>query len=132
MTGFRHFLLDHRLLAAGILALALMLKMLVPAGFMVGSDHGVVTIEICSGFGPMKTMAMPGMPHHPDKTEQQGKEMPCAFSGLAAAALAAIDPLLLAVAIAFIIATVFRVTISRPAPARPYLRPPLRGPPLHG
>lgn len=130
MLVIRRFFLDRPALAALIVACALMLKILVPSGFMIGTEHGVITIEICTGTGPMMAMAMPGMDHKQDRQDHQGKEMPCAFSALSAASMAATDAILLAVAVIFIIATVFRVTIKSPARAPAYLRPPLRGPPV--
>ena len=55
--------------------------------------------------------------------------MPCAFSGLSAATLGAIDPIQLAGLIAFVLALGFTTSVL-PAPSRPaHLRPPLRGPP---
>ncbi len=139
MAGFRRLFLDHRTLAAWLIVCALAMKILVPAGFMPVVSGGTVTIQICGGTAPsMPTMmakatmmaeAMPGMTHHQDKGDHQSREMPCAFSGLSAPSLAAVDPLLLAIAIAFIVAIGFRRTSTTPVAARAYLRPPLRGPP---
>lgn len=139
MAGFRRLFLDHRTLSAWLIVCALAMKILVPAGFMPVVSGGTVTIQICGGTAPaMATMmakatvmaeAMPGMMHHQDKGDHQGREMPCAFSGLSAPTLAAVDPLLLAIAIAFIVAIGFRRTSTTPVAARAYLRPPLRGPP---
>lgn len=113
---------------------ALALKLLVPAGYMVSSDHGRIAITICSGVAPQSmNMAMPGM--HGDmadhgKSKEHGKaEMPCAFTSLSVQALGAIDPILLIVAIAFVLAMGLRF-VARPTLAAPsHLRPPLRGPP---
>ncbi len=119
-------------------ACALVMKVLVPAGFMPVVSGGRVTIEICGGIAPAQTvmapmtamtMAMPGMAHHSGKSDHQEREMPCAFSGLTAPSLAAVDPVLLAIAIAFIVGLAFRVRTAVPIAAQPYLRPPLRGPP---
>ncbi len=139
MAGLRRLFLDHRTLAAWLIVCALAMKILVPAGFMPVVSGGTVTIQICGGTAPsMPTMmakatmmaeAMPGMTHHQDKGDHQSREMPCAFSGLSAPSLAAVDPLLLAIAIAFIVAIGFRRTSTTPVAARAYLRPPLRGPP---
>lgn len=134
MTALRHHLLRHRLLAAWLIAAALLMKVLVPAGYMASVSAGSITIELCSGYGPQKmAVPMPGMTHHPDQKGEHGKaEMPCAFSGLSAPSLAGADPLLLAVAIAFVIVTVFRIAVRPALPNAPfYLRPPLRGPPAH-
>ncbi len=101
-----------------------MLKLLVPTGYMIDDSHGRIVVTICSGTGPATiTMDMPGMdPSMPDHGEKDhGKaEMPCAFSGLAAAALGAIDP----VQLAALIALPMRSSAT-------WLRPPLRGPPTY-
>lgn len=121
-----------------MLACALVMKILVPAGFMPVVSGGRVTIEICGGTAPAQTvmapmmamaMAMPGMAHHSGKSDHQEREMPCAFSGLTAPSLAAVDPVLLAIAIAFIVGLVRHVRTAVPITAHAYLRPPLRGPP---
>jgi hypothetical protein len=132
--AIRH-LLAQRHLAAVICVATLLLKLLVPTGYMVESDDGRLTIAICSGTVPRTmTMAMPGMhgdmPDH-GKPKDHGKaEMPCAFSGLSAAALAAVDPIQLAALIVFILAMGPFGQAPPPASPRTYLRPPLRGPPI--
>lgn len=126
----RQHLRRHRALAAWLVAFALLLKVVVPTGYMLDTSGGAITITMCSGTGPMKTMtmAMPGVDHKGRKDGQKA-EQPCAFSGLDASALAAVDPILLAIALAFLIAAA--CWCGRPplfgAPV--YLRPPLRGPP---
>ncbi|GAA0659908.1 hypothetical protein FHT00_003541 [Sphingomonas insulae] len=135
MHAVRH-LLAQRHLAVLICSATLLLKLLVPTGYMIDNDHGRMTITICSGTVPRTmTMEMPGMhgdmPDH-GKSKDHGKaEMPCAFSGLSAAMLGSIDPVQLAALIVFILALGLIATIP-PAPSRPaYLRPPLRGPPAY-
>lgn len=102
-----------------------------PAGYMPMFSGNVIMIELCSGYGPVKmTMAMPGMADHHDKNSEHGKsEMPCGFSGLSTPSLAGADPLLLVLAIAYIVATVFRSAPLTRVTLPTYLRPPLRGPP---
>jgi hypothetical protein len=118
------------MLAVWLATLALLVKVAVPAGYMIGTEHGTITIELCSGTGPMTmTMAMPGMAHHDPKSDHDKAEQPCPFSGLSAPSLAAADPILLAIAITFIVATVFRSTARPVVRAPAFLRPPLRGPP---
>ncbi|WP_294288240.1 DUF2946 family protein [uncultured Sphingomonas sp.] len=134
MSAFRR-LLAQRQLAVLICAAALMLKLLVPTGYMIDDSHGRIVVTICSGTGPATiTMDMPGMdPSMPDHGEKDhGKaEMPCAFSGLAAAALGAIDPVQLAALIAFVMA-VGLIGIALPMrSSATWLRPPLRGPPTY-
>lgn len=134
MQAIRH-LLAQRHLAVLICAATLLLKVLVPTGYMIDSDHGRLTVTICSGTAPRTmTMDMPGM--HGDmanhgKSKDHGKaEMPCAFSGLSAAVLSPIDPIQLAALIAFVMA-IGLAGVLLSAPSTPtYLRPPLRGPPV--
>ncbi len=145
MTGLRRLSFDHGMLTAWLIGCALLMKILVPAGFMPVMTNGIMRIAICGGSvmaDPMVAMpmseamhapmsaAMPGMEHHPDKPDHQGREMPCAFSGLSMASIAAADPLLLAIALAFVVTLGFRAlpAMVRAVPA--HLRPPLRGPPV--
>lgn len=145
VTALRHTLLRHRLLAMLLVAAALVMKVLIPTGYMASVSAGSIVIIMCPGSGP-QTMAsampgmdhampgmdhaMPGMDHGDGKKGDHGKvEMPCAFSALSAASLAATDPLILALAIAFIMVAVFRAVVSSAFATPAFLRPPLRGPP---
>ena len=127
-------LLAQRYFAVLVCAATLLLKLLVPTGYMIGSEHGRITIELCSGVAPRAvTMAMPemhgDMPDH-GKSQDHGKaEMPCAFAGLSAATLGAIDPIQLVTLIAFVMAVGLLPTVQPATVRRGYLRPPLRGPP---
>ncbi|WP_294292192.1 DUF2946 family protein [uncultured Sphingomonas sp.] len=129
-------ILAQRHFAVLLCAATLLLKLLVPTGYMIDNGSGRMTVTICSGLGPATmTMDMPTM--HGDmpddgKSKDHGKtEMPCAFSGLSAAMLGSIDPIQLAALIVFILALGL-IAIIPPAPSRPaYLRPPLRGPPSY-
>ena len=129
MTAARR-LMTQRHLAMLICAAALFLKLLVPAGYMIGNDHGRATFEPCSGFasGPMVMTAMHGS--MADHGKDHGKtETPCAFSVLSAASLVAVEPIQLATLVAFIMA-VGLIHAVLPSTVRTiYLRPPLRGPP---
>jgi hypothetical protein len=137
VTTLRRLLLQYNALAAGLLGLALAMRLLVPIGFMPMQVGGTITLQLCSGFGPQPmapATAMAGMHHgETDQGPHHGKadkaETPCAFAGLSAPSLAATDPAMLAVALLFIVA-VGRRTITPIAPgAPPRLRPPSRGPP---
>ncbi|MCC2976807.1 hypothetical protein LK533_08990 [Sphingomonas sp. PL-96] len=144
MNAVRCILLAHRRSAAWLLAVALLMRILIPTGYMLAvSPAGTPTFVMCSGYGPLLPTPMHGMGHgeagdhaamqgHGDKPDQQhdaAKELPCAFAGIAAASLAATDPLLLAIALFFILAAAFRLPVRLPVAASPFLRPPLRGPP---
>ena len=131
VTSFRHLLLRHRMLAAWLIAIALLMKLLVPEGFMPMVSGGTITMELCSGYQPQKmAMAMPGMADHAGKKGQSGKaEMPCAFSGLSAPSLTTADPILIAIMIAFVLALGVFVAPLPPIADPLRLRPPLRAPP---
>ena len=138
VNALRRLVFDHRICAAWIVALALLMKLVVPAGYMIGDSARGFVIEICSGAAEpamtmagmaMPGMATPGMDHHRGQSDHPGKEMPCAFSGLLAPALAAVDPILLALALAFIFAASFQAAMPSVARPRAFLRPPLRAPP---
>jgi hypothetical protein len=127
-------LLAQRGLAALLCAATLLLKLLVPSGYMIGGERGRVTIELCSGIAPAATtMDMAGMSgdgHGHGHSRDHGKaEMPCAFAGLAAASLGAIDPVQLAALIAFVMAAGLSAAMSPAIVRHGHLRPPLRGPP---
>jgi len=138
MNRLRAFLRDHRRFAAMVFALALLVKALVPAGYMLASQAKVLTVEICGDpSGPRLThdIVIPASvkgSHAPDPAADHAKaDGTCAFSALQWAAPPAADAALLALALAFILLLGFLPT-PRALPARPaQLRPPLRGPPLH-
>lgn len=145
MQVVRHLLAQRRL-AVLICAAALLMKLLIPAGYMIGSDHGRLSIILCPGIAApageaVAAMPMPAMhgemadhraPENHGKARDHGRaEMPCAFSGLSTASLGAVDPVQLAALIAFVMA-IGLAGVLLPMPSGPaYLRPPLRGPPLH-
>lgn len=133
VSALRRLLLEHRLLCGCLIAAALLMKAVLPAGFMPMQSGGTVVLGFCSGYGP-KPMAMPmAMPMKEDRSSpdehQPRAEMPCAFGGLAMPGLAAVDPTLLALAIAFVLERAVRTATILPTIVRVYLRPPLRGPP---
>lgn len=130
MRAVRH-LLAQRHLAALICAATLLLKLLVPAGYMIDNDRGRITVTICSGTTPRTmTMAMHGDTSDHGQSKDHGKaEMPCAFSGLSAAVTGTTDPIQLAALLSFILVLGLVATVVPAASRPPYLRPPLRGPP---
>jgi hypothetical protein len=137
VQAFRRLVLTHRHLAALICVAALALRVLIPTGYMVSSDHGRIAITLCSGVveqQPTMTMDMPGMDHampeHGKPKEHSKTEMPCAFSSLSAQALGGADSILLVAALAFVAAMALYAVPRTSIPAAPHLRPPLRGPPL--
>ena len=127
MTRLRHRIFAHRRWAAWLFAAALLMKLLVPAGFMPAASAGTIAIELCTGSGA-QTITIPG--EHQDEQGRHGKaSSPCIFAGLGGPSLAAVDPVLLALALAFVITTVFRLAVAPATTALADLRPPPRGPP---
>ncbi len=116
------------------MACALLVRLVVPAGFMPVFDHGTISIVLCTGYGPqtvqldMPGMNMSGDGHKPDNHHDK-TDTPCPFSGLTAPVLSGADPIVLAAAILFIMLLVSRVPVREPVRAYYRLRPPLRGPP---
>lgn len=130
MTSLRHYLRNRRHFALAIIMVALLMRLLVPVGFMPEVSAGKITIALCTGHGPaVIEMTVPGSGHH-DPGKGAKPDMPCPFGSTSSVGLTGADPILLAIAIAFIMALSLRpVAITRVADA-PHLRPPLRGPPL--
>jgi hypothetical protein len=105
------------------------MKALVPAGYMIGSNTHLLTVEICAdsqGLHLTRTLPVPGENQPADHAKSDGH---CGWGVLAMSALGGADLALLALALAFIL-------LLGMAPAKPirearkqHLRPPLRGPP---
>ncbi len=143
MGSIRTFLGRHLGVFALVLAFALAMKAFVPVGFMIGTGEGhVLTVEICDGQGHTGLrriaiagrIAIPEKPgsgdHDPQPAKAAKAAKDCPFTALSGHALSGADPLLLALALAFVLALGFlAVPPLRLTPAR-YRRPPLRGPPI--
>jgi hypothetical protein len=127
MSALRAFLFRHRLLALWLVAAALCVKMVVPAGFMVSSDAKVLTIRICADSMGNDGIAKVAVP----MTGTAGKSAKgeCAFGALSMAMAAGADPALLALALAFILLLGFAPVPAPRLQRLARLRPPLRGPP---
>ncbi|UIJ44233.1 hypothetical protein LZK98_14280 [Sphingomonas cannabina] len=132
MHALRLHFLRHRRLALWLVGAALLMKLLVPAGFMPGLSNGSIVVQLCNGQGGAQTILMdiPGKPGDHDSGDPKKAEMPCAFSGLSAPALGPTDPILLAIAVAWIIATAFRIPVPPVLRRGIHLRPPSQGPPV--
>lgn len=130
MSRLRRLLFARRHAALWLIAAALLARALIPAGYMIDTSGGGLAVTLCSGTGPM-TMAMPIPAGHGDghDADRHKAEPPCVFASLVAPALASADPILLALAIAYIVAAFARTVRAPRVEPRPRLRPPLRGPP---
>lgn len=113
-----------------IVAAALLVRLLVPAGFMPVFAGGAVTIAVCTGDGPMQVIIpAPGATGQHDDRGGHATS-PCAFADLALPAIGGADPVLLAAALLFVIAAALAAVAAAPHRRIAHLRPPLRGPPL--
>jgi len=92
-----------RTIALALLACALALRLLVPAGWMPVVDAQGLHLTLCSGSGPLEAPvahhAMAGMAHHQHHQhhDQGMPDHPCAFAGLG---LALAEPMLPVLALA--------------------------------
>lgn len=129
MTALRALLRNRYPLALLLVALALAVRMMVPAGMMPDSGSRVLTVQICadaSGMAQSRAIVIPGKPDSGKGSADKGQ---CAFAGLASAALAGTDPVLLATALVFILLAALALA-STALPTRFHrFQPPLRGPP---
>jgi len=129
MGAWRVFLKEHRWLALWLIAAALAVKALVPAGYMLGNTGSkTLTMVICDGNGPATmTIDIPMDPDHA-KAPDSGKQ-DCAYAGLGHAMIGGTDPVLLLAAIAFLLALGF-APVATPTPRRrAHAQPPSQGPP---
>jgi hypothetical protein len=134
MAPLRTLLLRHRAFALLLVAAALCIKAVVPAGLMVGSERKVLTVEICAdtlGTHLVRQIAVPIGGRADGKIGAHQSDTTCPFGALAMASLGGADAALLAAALAFVMALGLapRVAPLVSTPAR--LRPPLRGPPAY-
>jgi CBS-domain-containing membrane protein len=127
MPMLRALIDRHRRLAVLLIMLALVIKAVVPAGYMLGVQGTVLTVTICadaSGSEVHKQIVVPPKGTANDLADAHAKApVACPYAALGFAALAG------AVALAFVLA--LGLAPSRPVPLRriAFLRPPLRGPP---
>lgn len=133
MTPLRALTQSHRKIALLFLAVALLVKAVVPAGYMVGGTFKTLTVSICAdstGGVITKQMAVPIKHGSGDASGESAKDAgTCAFTSLISGSLAGVDIELLAAALAFILALGFAAQAAPHRAAISWLRPPLRGPP---
>ena len=137
MEILRHLLQRRRL--AVLCALTLLAKLLVPAGWMVNPAQGWPAIMLCPQAAPLPNGVLEqhaAMAHDHDRSGGKGrsdmpaKDSPCIFAGMPAATLPAVDPILLATLIAFVVALVVAGQAVVPPRRFDKWRPRLRAPPL--
>jgi len=129
MHTLRAFFLRHRATALAVIALALAMKALIPAGTMIGSDARTLAIQVCDGYGDAAKAVVIALKGHGEAGKSAPDHQACPFSALGHAGLSGADPIQLVAALAFIVlAGLATPTWAAPRP-RDRLRPPLRAPP---
>lgn len=130
MEAIRTFFRRHRALAGLLVVAALCLKAAVPTGFMIGAEARTITVQICRDVSGGAISQQMTIPVNQD-ADAHGKPAKgeCPYASLSMASLSGADPVLLALALAFIIALGFAATQIVPPRREYHLRPPLRGPP---
>jgi len=129
MNTLRAFFLRHRATAFAVIALAMAMKALIPAGYMVGGDARTLTVRICDGYADAAPAVAIAVKGHGDAGKTAHDQQACPFSGLGHAGMTGADPILLAMMLAFILLRgVAAPVFAGPRPL-PRLRPPLRAPP---
>lgn len=122
----------HRGLALWLVSLALLIKALVPAGYMIGESHTRTFDVIVCADGMGAPIARQIAIEFDDNGKPAGKHVgggECAFTALGHGSIAVADLALLAVAPLFILLLGTVAPPSAPAARLTRLRPPLRGPP---
>lgn len=131
MTSLRTMIVRCRLGAMLLVTVALLLKAIVPAGYMVSAPSKVFTVEICAdtvGERQIRQLEIPSG-HGADSPEGHKSSPGCPFSSLWAGGFAGDLPQVVAAALAFILALGFAETSFPIFEAASFLRPPLRAPP---
>ncbi len=129
MQSLRAFLMRHRALALMLIVAALGMKIMVPTGYMIGADSKVLTVQICDDTQGNHAAKALIIPMKGGAAGSKQAKADCPFSTLSMASLGGADPVLLGLALAFILALGFAPTPRLPAKQPSHLRPPLRGPP---
>lgn len=127
MHQIRRLVYSYRYWAVLLLSLALLIKALMPAGFMPVMTAKSITVELCSSPGAKSIQI-----HIPLETPSSGadeSDQSCAFAGLGLQGLAGADPLLITQALVFAYTVALLSADLRLPQHESYLRPPLRGPP---
>ena len=135
MQALRAFFRDRHRLAIVLVALALCLKAVVPAGHMVASDARVISVAVCADTQGKRLVRQIVIPAESGRPQDNGgghakPEGACAFSALAFAALGGADLLVLAGALLFLLAIGH---LPHSLPRRRAIRfqlPPSRAPPV--
>ncbi|MEH6757001.1 MAG: hypothetical protein V7676_05775 [Parasphingorhabdus sp.] len=135
MNDIRAFFKRRLHLAALVLLLALGMKALVPAGYMIGPADGLsITVSICNGSGAEQTITIPMEDDGKDSGQHEssnGGDGICSFTALSHATSDNPVPLaILLIGFAFIMALGLARLAFSTRPQFKYTRPPSQAPPF--
>ena len=134
MTALRAINLQQRSWFIMILALALFVRAVIPAGYMVAPSSLKLTVQICAEGLTQQSKIEIEVPlsqsGQSDKSDHEQKSGPCAFSALSMASMAGDHSPFVIIALANILVTVITNGAPHLQHQTRHLHPPLRGPPL--
>jgi hypothetical protein len=134
VSALHIFLSDRRHIATILAAMALAIRAIVPAGYMMGEQSRVLTVFVCadaSDPGHVRQITIPVSGKTGGNSEEHGKpDGACPYSVMSMASLGGADAPLLVLALAFILALGFAPFQFPPLVGSRHDRPPLRGPPF--
>ncbi|MFM9827463.1 MAG: DUF2946 family protein [Sphingomonas sp.] len=131
MRILRRLALRYQKVAALLLAAALAIRIIVPAGFMPTQTAAGIEIAICSGQGPMQiVIGSDGVPRPADHHEGSDVSGHCAFAATGLAMLSPIAPDLHLASVAFAMVRALAPKVVPSIVDQTRRRPPLRAPPL--
>jgi len=115
-----------------LVIMALIMKVLVPGGFMPGFNNGTFAAEICaewSGTGSIEQLADTHHKSGDDDKEHTRVSHVCPYATLVMAAVSGADAALVVQTLTYILALGFMPVVAPVLQRAARLRPPLRGPP---
>lgn len=142
MVSIRSFWRSHALAAALIVLAALLVRSVVPSGYMIARDARGAHTALCLGASGAPTRDSEALAairkveaiiaqNKAGQDPVQDASQVCPYAVLSLGALPAVDPIQLAAAIVFVLALGFTLqhalVLQRPG----FLKPPMRGPPAH-
>lgn len=138
MASLRSYLHAYRNLALMLVALALVMKALVPAGYMFAFINETLVAEVCVDFSSERFLKQTAISHaeaisHDKADEDQNARAKggkaCPYATLVMAAVSSAQAVFIVLALLFILALGFAPVATVIIPRSAFLSPPLRGPP---
>lgn len=133
MTWLRRLLQDSPALAAIVIAAALAMRLALPSGLMLTTDHMVLKVSICADAthgAQTRDIVIPASPNGSERDDGQHKDGGTCPFGALSPALVGTDPLLLALALVYLCAISLGTAAALRVLPADGIRPPSRAPPV--